>query len=141
MGYFIVSFFSKYVDINGDMIINKNIKNILNNRLGGIIDNITVLLLLFSANNLLTEVDRDIVDNVINKLKVGSTNIYRDTPLVPIFLESTILIIIENILVKNPPIIKIKVDLINLLFIIKYMFKSKHLEILLIIGFIFLTLF
>ena len=103
-------------------MISKNINIKLYNKLGGIIDNITFLLLLFSATNLLIEVDKDKVDNVINKLKVGSTNIYKDTTLVPIFLVSTIFIIIENILVNNPPIIKIKVDLINLLFIIDYMF-------------------
>ena len=91
----------------------------------GIVDNtIFLLLLVFSLTSFDIEVGRPKVDKVINKLKVGRTNIYSPIPSVDTTLVKTILITILNILVINPPIIKIIVDLINLLFIvspIKYM--------------------
>ena len=59
---------------------------------------------------------------VINRLKVGIINMYKPIPLSPILLVKKILIIISINLVMAPPIIKIKVDFINLLFIVKYMF-------------------
>ena len=49
-------------------------------------------------------------------------------PLVLIVLVNTIFINMPNILVRKPPIIRIIVDLINLFFIIKYMYKSRGLE-------------
>ena len=76
----------------------------------------------FLATKLLIAVDSDKVQRVINKLKVGSTNIYRPIPASPTLLVKNILITIAKILVINPPNIKISVDLINLFFIIKYMF-------------------
>ena len=61
-------------------------------------------------------------DKVINKLNVGNIIIYIPIPSLPILLASAIFITIANNLVIPPPIIRIIVDLINLFFIINYMF-------------------
>ena len=57
-------------------------------------------------------------------------------PSFPIVLVNTILINIPKILVINPPIINIIVDLINLFFILKYMKRciKKEIKINTIIG-------
>ena len=115
----------KYFDKNGAIINKINIKIILNTKVIGIVDNtIFLLLLVFSLTSFDIEVGRPNVDKVINKLKVGITNIYCPIPSVDTTLVKTILITILSILVIKPPIIKIIVDLINLLFTlspIKYM--------------------
>ena len=100
------------------IIIKKKLYIIVN----GIEENITFLDDLFSAINLPNEVDRDNVDKVINKLNVGNIIIYIPIPSLPILLASAIFITIANNLVIPPPIIRIIVDLINLFFIINYMF-------------------
>ena len=115
----------KYFDKNGAIINKINIKIILNTKVIGIVDNIIFLLfLVFSLTSLEIEVGSPKVDKVINKLNVGRTNIYSPIPSVDTTLVKTILITILSILVMSPPIIKIIVDLINLLFTVsplKYM--------------------
>ena len=54
---------------------------------------------------------------VIRSIKVGVISIYIPRPSVPTNLLVTIFIIIPNILVINPPISNIKVDLTNVFFI------------------------
>lgn len=78
---------------------------------------IFLLLFLFSLISLDIDIGNEKVDRVINKLNVGKINIYSPIPLVVIALVRNILITILNILVNKPPIRRIIVDLINLLFI------------------------
>lgn len=78
---------------------------------------IFLLLFLFSLISLDIDIGNEKVDRVINKLNVGKINIYSPIPLVVIALVRNILITILNILVNRPPIRRIIVDLINLLFI------------------------
>ena len=80
------------------------------------------LLLPWVAVTLLIEVDKDIVQRVMNKLNVGNTNIYRPMPSSLILLVKNIFKIMARALVTAPPIIKIIVDFINLFFIVNYMF-------------------
>ena len=82
---------------------------------------ILLLLFFFSDTNLVIAVGTPKLHSVIKRLKVGRTNIYSPIPSVDTVLVKTILIIIPRILVINPPIIRIIVDLINLFFIIIYM--------------------
>ena len=64
---------------------------------------------------------------LLSNIKVGIIMEYIPIPVVPIYLVNTILIVRPSNLVKNPPIIKIKVDLINLLFIVQ-VYSIKHLK-------------
>lgn len=76
-----------------------------------------LLLFLFSLISLDIDIGNEKVDRVIKRLNVGKINIYNPIPLVVIALVRNILITILNILVNKPPIRRIIVDLINLLFI------------------------
>ena len=76
-----------------------------------------LLLFLFSLISLDIDIGNEKVDRVIKRLNVGKINIYSPIPLVVIALVRNILITILNILVNKPPIRRIIVDLINLLFI------------------------
>ena len=78
---------------------------------------IFLLLFLFSLISLDIDIGNENVDRVIKRLNVGRINIYSPIPLVVIALVRNILITILNILVNKPPIRRIIVDLINLLFI------------------------
>lgn len=78
---------------------------------------IFLLLFLFSLISLDIDIGNENVDRVIKRLNVGKINIYSPIPLVVIALVRNILITILNILVNRPPIRRIIVDLINLLFI------------------------
>lgn len=78
---------------------------------------IFLLLFLFSLISLDIDIGNENVDRVIKRLNVGKINIYNPIPLVVIALVRNILITILNILVNKPPIRRIIVDLINLLFI------------------------
>lgn len=78
---------------------------------------IFLLLFLFSLISLDIDIGNEKVDRVIKRLNVGKINIYSPIPLVVIALVRNILITILNILVNRPPIRRIIVDLINLLFI------------------------
>ena len=78
---------------------------------------IFLLLFLFSLISLDIDIGNEKVDRVIKRLNVGRINIYSPIPLVVIALVRNILITILNILVNRPPIRRIIVDLINLLFI------------------------
>ena len=78
---------------------------------------IFLLLFLFSLISLDIDIGNEKVDRVIKRLNVGKINIYNPIPLVVIALVRNILITILNILVNKPPIRRIIVDLINLLFI------------------------
>ena len=78
---------------------------------------IFLLLFLFSLISLDIDIGNENVDRVIKRLNVGKINIYSPIPLVVIALVRNILITILNILVNKPPIRRIIVDLINLLFI------------------------
>lgn len=78
---------------------------------------IFLLLFLFSLISLDIDIGNEKVDRVIKRLNVGKINIYSPIPLVVIALVRNILITILNILVNKPPIRRIIVDLINLLFI------------------------
>lgn len=83
----------------------------------GIIETIIDLELLFcSLISLDMAVGSDRVQSVINRLNVGKTKLYSPIPLVPTVLVRAIFIIIDNIFVINPPIIKIIVDFIKLFF-------------------------
>ena len=78
---------------------------------------IFLLLFLFSLISLDIDIGNEKVDRVIKRLNVGKISIYSPIPLVVIALVRNILITILNILVNKPPIRRIIVDLINLLFI------------------------
>ena len=78
---------------------------------------IFLLLFLFSLISLDIDIGNEKVDRVIKRLNVGKINIYNPIPLVVIALVRNILITILNIFVNKPPIRRIIVDLINLLFI------------------------
>lgn len=79
------------------------------------IDVKTIFLLLYfsSLTSFDIAVGKDICDKDINNENVGNISIYKLIPSIPIVLVVTILINIPRILVRNPPIIKIIVDLIN----------------------------
>ena len=89
----------------------------------GIIENIIFLLLLFdSAIKLLIAKGSPNCANVISSEYVGKIMLYRFIASLDTVLVKIIFITNPNNLVNNAPIIKISVDLINLFFIIKYMF-------------------
>lgn len=86
--------------------------------MGFMMDNtIFLLLVLFSLTILDMAVGSPREHKVMKRLKVGKTNIYKPIPSVDTTLVNTTLIIIPNILLMKPPIRRIIVDLINLLFI------------------------
>ena len=64
---------------------------------------------------------------LINKEKVGKTSIYNEIPSSPSLLDIKILINIPKNFVIQPPINKIKVDLINCFLIVKNMKKNKKI--------------
>ena len=113
-------FFSKLLLKIGDIISNSNINNKLNNKVRGIKGKtIFLLFILFSLTNFDIAVGSPIEQRVIKRLNVGNIREYVPIPSVFIALVKLIFIIIPNILVMKPPIIKIIVDFINLFFIIK----------------------
>ena len=75
---------------------------------------ISFLVSLLLASNTFKAVGRPSCDIDINSIIVGIINAYKPYPVLLIIRVITILIIIPNILVMNPPIISIIVDLINL---------------------------
>ena len=72
-----------------------------------------LLFLFFSLISLLIAGLNPNVHRVINKLNVGSINIYKLIPSSLIVLVNTIFINIPNSFVINPPIINIRVDFIS----------------------------
>ena len=82
---------------------------------------ITLLFFFFSDTSFVTAIGTPRLHRVINRLNVGNTSIYSLIPSVPIVLVNTIFIIIPNIFVIKPPTTRMRVDFINLFFIIDYM--------------------
>lgn len=109
----------------GDSIIIKIITIIfiiINN--GKMEKNSFLLFLVFSDISLDSAKGKPKLLKLIKSVNVGRINMYIPKPFVPIILAIIILIIIPSILVINPPINKIIVDLINFSFMLNFMKKS-----------------
>lgn len=118
MGYVRREFFNRFVARYLDDIINISIRDMLNSIIRGIIDRTNFLLLFFfSLTSLDTAMGRPRFAIVINRPKVGSTSMYSPNPVGPMFLVRYILITMAIILLIRPPRIRIRVDFINLFFI------------------------